>query len=414
MKHRFFLFFVIGVILIITLSEQANGWGKTWMGKELKRRVGDAWLEIGPIRIKTLLLLDNVGYDSNVYRKSYDPVQDYTFTLGPEFCLYWPIKKKVIFEIYYSPRYVYFKKTKRERTWNNYFNGKVHFVFNRVLFTLGKGYSVAREIWNTEIDIRPQRKEDSYYGSFLWQITKKTSFYLRFRRAEYDYEDLSFERFNIRDELNREENYVNFTAYYQLSYRTGLFLDLEYGYFDFDDPSNIRDSKSYAVFGGFEFSPLGVARGIIKLGYKGFYSLSAGGKDYQGVVGDTSVSVKLLKPLNIRASYRRDIEFSVWYGNPYFIENRYGGGVSVYLLKNVRLDYDYSLGRNQYPEVIRVGERSGDKRRDDYGIHSVGIYFRLKRNTGLGVVASRWIRDSSLDWLDGKRDFVGVNLTYDF
>jgi hypothetical protein len=414
MKQRFFIYLVIGGILFVALSRDAHGWGKTWIGRELENSVNDAWLEIGPFRIKTLLWLNNAGYDSNVYRRPYDPVKDYTLTFGPGFYLYWLIKKTVVFEIYDSPQYVYFKETKRERTWNNYFNGKVHFVFNRVLFTFGKGYSVAREIWNTEIDIRPQRKEDSYYGSFLWQATKKTSFYLRFRRAEYDYEDLSFERFNIRDELNREENTVNFTAYYQLSYRTRLFFDFEFGYFDFDDPSNIRDSQSYGIFGGFEFSPLGVVRGRINLGYKGFYTLSAGGKDYQGIVGDTSVSVRFLRPLSVRVSYRRDIEFSVWYGNPYFIENRYGTGASVYLFKNVRLDYDYNLGRNQYTEVIRVGETSYDKRRDDYEIHAVGLYFRLKENVAIGVVARRWIRDSNLDWWDGDRDFIGVNLTYDF
>jgi len=88
--------------------------------------------------------------------------------------------------------------------------------------------------------------------------------------------------------------------------------------------------------------------------------------------------------------------------------------VSVYLFKNTRLDYDYSLGRNEYPKREHQEKAMGEKRRDDYGIHSVGIYFRLKRNIGVGIMASRWIRDSSVDWLDGKRDFVGVNLTYDF
>jgi len=384
------------------------------MGRELERLIKEATVGVGPFRINTVLLLRNAGYDSNLYRRPYDHVKDYTVTVGPGFYLYLPIKKKIIFSIYESPQYVYFKETKKERSWNNYFKGQVNFVFTRIFFSMGKGYSVARERWNTEIDIRPQRKENSYLGSFLWQVTKRTSFYLQYRRAKYEYEDLSYQKINIRDALNRREDRFSLTGYYKLSYRTNFVIDVRYGYFDFENPSNFRDARSYGIYGGFEFSPFGTVRGKINIGYKYFNSMKPEEKDYRGIVGDSSISIRLLKPFRVRGLYKRDIEFSVWYGHPYYIENRLGGGVSVYLFKNTRLDYDYNLGRNEYPERESLGQMIGEKRGDDYSIHSVGIYFRLKRNIGIGVVASRWIRDSSVDWLDGKRDYVGVNLTYDF
>lgn len=145
------------------------------MGYQLEQSVKAAGLKLGPFRIRTVLYLTNAGYDSNVYRTPSNPIKDYSITAGPGFYIYLPLKKKIIFSIFESPQYVYFVETKRERTWNNYFNGQVNFVFNRFLLTFGKGYSVAREIWNTEIDIRPQRKEDSFYGSVLWQKSKKIS-----------------------------------------------------------------------------------------------------------------------------------------------------------------------------------------------------------------------------------------------
>jgi hypothetical protein len=95
----------------------------------------------------------------------------------------------------------------------------------------------------------------------------------------------------------------------------------------------------------------------------------------------------------------------------YFLENWGSAGASVYLFKNWRVDYDYSLGRNEYPGD---GLSLSSKREDTYVIHSVGLYFRIEENIGIGVVASRWDRDSNLDWEDDRRDFVGVNLTYDF
>jgi len=240
-------------MLIFISVHKSYGWGKTWMGSELERLVREAWLTVGPFRINTVLLLRNAGYDSNLYRKSYDPVKDYTITVGPGFYVYLPIKKKIIFSIYESPQYVYFKETKKERSWNNYFKGQVNFVFTRIFFSLGKGYSAARERWNTEIDIRPQRKENSYLGSFLWQVTKRTSFYIQYRKAKYEYEDLSYQKINIRDALNRREDRFSLTGYYKLSYRTNFVIDVRYGYFDFENPSNFRDARSYGLYGGFEF-----------------------------------------------------------------------------------------------------------------------------------------------------------------
>jgi len=414
-RKKNFAFAITILVMCCSLAPYSYGWGKTWMGYQLEQSVKEAGLKLGPLRIRTMLYLTNAGYDSNVYRTPSNPIKDYSITAGPGFYIYLPLKKKIIFLIYESPQYVYFAETKRERTWNNYFNGQMNFVFNRFLLTFGKGYSVAREIWNTEIDIRPQRKEDSYQGSVFWQKSKKVSLFFRYRQAKYDYEDLSYEKFNIRDRLNRIENYINFTGYYRLSFRIRFFLDFEYGFFNFENPSSLRDSKSYAIFSGLEFSPLGIIRGRINLGYKYFDALNTGSKDYKGIVGDTTVSVRLVKPLSIRASYKRDVEFSIWYDNPYFLENRIGGGASLYLFKNIRLDYDYYQGRNSYPETRETrNEKSQIKRKDNYFIQSIGIYFRLKKNIGIGVTANQWVRDSNLDWEDGRRRFVGVNLTYEF
>jgi len=134
--------------------------------------------------------------------------------------------------------------------------------------------------------------------------------------------------------------------------------------------------------------------------------------DYQGPVGDSQVSVRLAKPFVIRGSYVRDVRFSLWYDNPYYLESRPGLGVSVYPVRFLRLDYDYSQGRNEYPEV--GGGGPDVKRLDVYTIHAAAIYFRIKKNVGLGFIASWWARNSNLDAEDDKRTFFGLNLTYEF
>lgn len=131
------------------------------------------------------------------------------------------------------------------------------------------------------------------------------------------------------------------------------------------------------------------------------------------VVGDTNLTLKLFKFFRLRTFYHRDIEYSIWYNNVYFIETRYGAGFSIYGLKRVRLDYTYSIGNNRYPAISEEFDLR-EKRFDKYKIHTGGIFFRIKGDIGFGIVASRWIRDSNLYWERDKRFTIGAQLIHNF
>ncbi|HEX2695694.1 MAG TPA: outer membrane beta-barrel protein [Acidobacteriota bacterium] len=395
-------------------AREGYAWGRTWMGTALELAVRQAAWTFGPFRIQPAFSLRDAGYDSNVYYGyAGEPVVDYSVTAGPEFTVYLPMKKKVVLSVYGSPQYVYYRKTKQARSWNYYLAGRANIVLNRFFITVGGGGSDARERWNTEVDIRPRRKAWNAEASILWQATKKTSFFAAFSRQNYDFENLAYESSNLRDRLNRTEDRSSFTGFYQLSYRVRSFVSLEYARFNFLRSASFRDSRSLGLFGGFELSPFGVVRGRVNLGFKAFDSLTAGKRLFSGLVGDTAVSIRLLRFLNVRGSYKRDVEFSVFYNNAFFTENIYGGGLSLYINRNIRMDYDYRLGRNRYPESA-AGVPGNIKRNDEYRTQSLGLYFRVKKNIGLGAVASLWNRDSNLAWEMDERKFVGLNLTYDF
>jgi len=392
---------------------------ETWKGRELDALWRKATWRFGPFRIQPALVLSNAGLDSNIYYSPGNPIKDYTLTAGPAVTVYLPIYRKLILSGTSSPQYVHYFKTKQERTWNYYVTGSAALSLKRVFLSFDMRYSDARERWNTEIDIRPRRKEDGLGGSFLIKTSNRTSLSLGYRQAKYDYENLLFDIFNVRERLNRKEQYVSLSAYYQATSRTKLFLDLEYGMFKFDfaETAVLKDSRSRAAYGGVEFSPTGRIRGKVRLGYKKFDIKNAEATDYQGLVGDAQVSIRLARPFVFRASYTRDINFSLWYTNAYYLGNTIGPGASLYALKFVRLDYDYSLGRSRYPELQAGGGGGGGtevKRLDDYRVHSAGVYFRIKKNVALGVIGSRWTRISNLVSENDKRYFFGLNLTYDF
>jgi hypothetical protein len=402
-----------GVIVVVTSTALR---ADTWKGKELETLWRQAAWHFGPFRIQPAIVISNAGVDSNLYYSPSNPIKDFTLTAGPAATVYLPIYRKLVFSAYASPQYVYYVKTDQERTWNYYASGSAALNLRRVFLSFDVDYSDARERWNTEIDIRPRRKEKGLGGSFLVQTSHRTSLGVSYREAKYDYENIDMDIFNVRERLNRKEQYGDVTAYYQVTSRTKFFLQGEYGLFKFEfaDTALLKDSKSWAGYGGLEFSPTGRIRGRVRLGYKEFDIKNPEGVDYRGLVGDSQISVRLAKPFVVRASYTRDVNFSLWYSNAYFIGSTPGVGASLYLLKFLRLDYDYSFGRNRYPVAQDVGEGENVKRLDDYRIHSAGIYFRIWKKTALGIIGSYWKRISNLAYENDTRYFLGLNLTYDF
>lgn len=407
---------LLAAAIVLLVTGLGVSFAETWKGQELERKWREAAWHFGPFRIQPSLVISNAGVDSNLYYSTNEPIKDFTITAGPAATIYLPIHRRFVLSLYGSPQYIWYSKTDRERTWNYYFNGAAQLSLKNIFFSLEGNYSNGRERWNTEIDIRPRRKEEGYSGSVLVKTSRKTSVSLAYRTSKYYYESVVYgDSFDVRERMNRQESYANFSLFYQVSTQRRIFLDFEYGLYEFEFAiqAAIGDSRSGAAYAGLEFSRLGRrVRGRIRLGYKKFDVRAVDGPDYEGVVGDSQLSVRLAKPFVIRGSYVRDVRFSLWYENPYYIESRPGAGVSLYPIRFLRLDYDYSIGRNRYPVV--GGGGPDVKRLDDYLIHSAAVYFRIKKSVALGFIASWWARNSNLGAEDDKRTFFGLNLTYDF
>lgn len=408
-KTSFFLIIVVPGLILLTLSTM--GRAETWKARELRLNWERAAWKFGPIRLQPLIIIKDAGYDSNIY---YHPeaVSDFWLTAGPGVEAYFMLRKRLIVHLFESPQYVYFFKTERERTWNNYLNGDVSLSLNRFLLTAGGALNRARERWNTEIDIRPRRNEKRGFLSLLYQRSYRVSFEVSAAKIDYQYESIEYDSVNIGERLSHLETFWSGKFYYRLNPRVQFFLEGEWGRYDFRSPASLGDSRSRTFYSGFEFSPTGRIRGRIRIGYKFFDTLNEGMPDFRGVVGDTSVSWAFLRPLLLRASYRRDVNFSIWSQNPFYVGNSWSAGSSLYLFrKRIRLDYTHSQLRNDYP----LGEVAGSEpRQDKYTLNSLALYIKIKKNVGLGLSGGIWSRDINvLNW-DAERKFIGLNLTYEF
>jgi hypothetical protein len=422
-RAKFIGAFLISMLFLI--QGLIFAWGNTWMGAGLEAIVNEARWKAGPFRYSGALQIVNAGHDSDIYYGStLNAVPDYTFSAGPDIQVFLPLKKRIVFDISESPRYVFFLDTSHERALNNTFAGQVHFIFDRFYFQVGGGLINAKQRLSTELNLNIRRKEDSMNGLMLWQLSKGTSFALQYRRSAFNFENLTSGVANIRENLNRSESYIDFMAYLQQQAKTRFYLDGQYGSYVFaESVSRFKDSRSYAVFGGVEFlrptagfeGLTAGLRGTIKIGFQYLDVLDPLHKDYLGLSGKTEVFLGIMKLTALHVFFSMGPQFSAYSSRTYYVQTIYGAGLSRALSRKVLFSYNFFYGRNKYPAEEIAGGSSSGRSADRYMAHAFNLNFRLGRELELSLLANFGGRKSQLaPRPDVRRGFIGFSLTYGY
>lgn len=409
--------------LLGSVPTRAFAQGQTWIGQMLEQSIKSAWGKAGSLRYIAALQADSAGYDSDIYFGMLaNRVPDYTLSAGPDIRVFLPVKKRVIFDIADSPRYIFFARTERERALNNAFNGNLHLVFNRIYVQAGAVLVNAKQRLNTELNLNVRVKTDDYSGLVLWQASKEMSFALRYQRSKYAYENLASEATDFQANLDRTESFAHFLAYLQQRSRIRLFLDSEYGTYRFTNRlSSFKDSRSYGVYAGAEFVPpaggyegeTSGMRGSLSLGYKRLDVIDHSQKDYSGLAGNATFSLGIMRLTALRLFFSRSPQFSGYSGRIYFLETAYGIGLSRSLSKHVLLTYDFSYSRSDYPAAEAAGASPTATSSFRYETHSLRLGFRMRKDLQFSLLADlgRRSQPSALRPVS-HRAFVGFSLTY--
>jgi hypothetical protein len=406
---------------LVLLTGSVFGQERTWAGMSLAQMLEAARWRVGAFRINAALTLTNAGYDTDIYYGYFvEPVPDYTFSAAVPVQVLLPLCKRIVLDLVDSPQHLFYLETTKERAWNNFFKGQVHFTLEKFYIQAGGGLSNIRQRLSPELNINIRQKEDSLGGTFLWQTSREISIALLYGEARYDYGDAEFAGTSIAEILNRKEKYFDFVAYLQPSSRVRLFVDGQYGRYTFMEvTSSFKDTRSYGVFGGLAFVPReGEARpvepvqGSISLGYKRFDILDPLLADGSAFVGMVDVSAGLFKRTTGRAFFSRDFAFSAFSSGTFYQSTTYGGGVSRRLSRRATFLYDLMFSRSTYPEAGGGGIPGGRNFR--YTMHTFSLSVRLARHLGMtfqGTLGKRAMDESGPA---RSRNFFGFSLVYGF
>jgi len=408
---------LIFAVCILGATPSAYGQGHTWIGEGLTRMVDGARWRIGRLRINAAFTLNNAGYDSDIYYGflQNDEVPDMTFAANTPVQLIVPLGKAVVLDLSDTPQYLFYLDTKRERAWNNTFQGRIHVALERLYIQAGGDMANVRRRFSPELAINVRERRDSVDGLFFWQAAKSTSFAVLYSRTRFAYDDIEYAGVSLADRLNRSEALLDGIVYVQPDPRWRPFLDGQYGIFSFTgEGSGLRDAKSYGIFGGVEFVPRteevetrGVFRGAFRLGYRRLEVTDPGLPDGSGFSGEANVTVDLTRKTSVHALFSRGFEFSVYSGAVYYFSTSYGGGLLQRLTRRTSLSYEISLGRLSYPEGT-----GGLSQLDRYVAHMVSLDIRLGRHLEASLSGILNRRRLGMEAPPRSRYFLGISLIY--
>lgn len=382
-----------------------------------------ARLRFGPLRFLPAFRLRNVGYDDNVYyqRAEDKPARDYTGTISPEIKAYLLVGRSLILSFADNPEYLYYVKEDRLRTFTNSFvPGARLRLFNRFVLSGEYHFQKHQRRAFSEFSRLVTDTVKGTMAGFFYETPRGTSIGFSGTIDRFLYEDIVLPDYEARfsRSLNRKEKTGNFELYYRVFSESTFFTKVGSTTHEFEHPSSRwRNSRSFQMSSGIRFPFMGRARGMLSLGYKKFIPEAAGRKGFSGLIADTNLNFRLGR-IGLRFGLGRDNYFSYLEDVFYYIENRGNAGLSFYLTRLLRIDYDLQYGELKYPEPFKI---SGSvqpfleiSRKDVHRTHSVGLTIKIIRNTGINLSYNFFRRTSNAPGFNIKRNFIGISLTQDF
>ena len=415
--------YILVLILISITFSSIIGQSYYTFSSEMSQIAERTRFKIGPFRLYPTFSITNIGYDDNVYykRESDDPISDYTATLSPELQVNVLFRNYLILSFTENPAYLFYFKQTRERSWNNSLSSQFKLLLlNRFVLTGSYSKSNRKIRATSEFSARIRTLYEQYKMGFYYETPRQTALGLSVSssRMYFKDEDIPGQNILYNRALGRRIKAAELEFYYRVFSESSLFMNLGYSEYDFADQlSRWRDAHSYHFNIGLRFPLTGRIQGLLSLGFRKMIPEDEGRKSFSGFTGSGEVEYKL-KRFRFRLAYGRNSQFSYWTETVYFTEQNIGGGLSFYLTRFLRLNYDIRYGENHYPSPVNITRPDGSTfelgRKDIHRIHTFGFAFRVFGSTGIGFDVDWWERSSNY-YLEGRdRYFIGVSIVQDF
>jgi hypothetical protein len=349
---------------------------------------------LGPVSLYPQLRVIDSGKDSNVFRDSSNPQEDYTATVSPRVL---GVARFGANELLFSSGsdYVWFQRFASERSVNASYGARLNLAVSRFEPFVGASYLVAHSRPSPEIDVRVRRVERAAEAGGAINVADRMAIVASARLENSTYGDAEvFHGIALSEALNRTGRTLSAGIRYELTPLTTLSVTGDYGE-DVFPGTHLRDAKSYSINPTFVFSPDAAIHGQVMAGFESFRPKDAALGERRGAVYAAALTWTMFGRTNVGVQGSRNLGYSYLENEQYYLWTTAHVDFKQPIFGPVDLVGGVDWDQLQYLSPSAASALSGQNIQMKRGGGGVGI--TLGRGVRMTLTAERTIRHSNFD-----------------
>lgn len=336
-----------------------------------------ARMHYGPFYLLSSIQLADIGYDQEFFVPTSDTTSGFTFGIAAPQRLYITPNKKTYFSIDVTPEWARFQGQQANGSsnqWGLKSRADVQFLLNHLYFD-------AYVIRNNELradtgemaSLLTQRNiEVGTTGELKYSSRTSLTYTALTRSQHFPLEKGKFQPDLPVNLLDRSEHTYRASLGHKTFPLTSVILAGEYSGYSFAEAVFKNSHRNYGGVGlVYETGRTDIR---VEGGYTRLDFLQANQKDFKGGTGGINLRHRLTDRWRVAAGVSRDLTFSVFADNNYFIANRANISTETAFSPRLSVNAGYTLVQNNY-DVPTAGAKPDNRvalRRDRISFPSVG------------------------------------------
>ena len=378
--------------------------------KEIANDLRKAHFHHGPFYLLSTFQLSDIGYDSSFYVPTADRQSGFRFGIQAPTRLYIVPSKKTIYSIDFRPEFSFFKRGGKRDVFGYHARADAQYLLNHLYIDLYAENADQLRADVSEIAKLLTERAQSYgvSGELKYSTRTNVTFNAATLKNAYPLNKIQPEGLPI-NLLDRSGHNYRIAVNHKTFPLTSLFLTGEFSDYSFTTATFKDGRRSFLGAGFVNDSGRAVTR--FEVGAGKFDFIQPDQHDFQGVLGNLSSSKKFGRATTFNLAAARDLDFSIFTRNNYYIADRFSAALSWDATRRLTLTLQAAIGRDLYDVPVN-GPHGFLKRRDQFSFPSIGFTYgfaRLRGGLDLGYVRRTSNFDINVD--HGIRLLFRLSLT---
>ena len=264
-----------------------------------------ARFRLGALRFTPALVIDNAGFDDNVFNEVVNPRRDTVAAIGPQVDSSGSRSARGG-----SPRVRRcspdLQTYENQRAWNTRETARFDIPVGRVKPYLEGAFANTKDRPGYEIDSRARVREGSAGVGADVQVSARTTIVAGWNRTRYRFDPNDPTGAALASALNRQSDIESVRFRYTLTPLTTWVVSAE-GIQDRFSTQGGFDTNSIRTMTGFDLKPAALIAGQVRIGYRYFNELNPIVPDFQGMVAQAGL-IYTVRSTKFEANVQRDVQ----------------------------------------------------------------------------------------------------------